>query len=150
MGRVWNLWTAPLASPVAWVVSLRPVGQARLQLKSSTRNSIFLDPKLFPTIQVGRIAYCKSSHPTFLAFCFLKIGLTLAIERCAVSEDWHSTKTWNIATLDSNNLSVRFWALSEVQLGQVARPLKKSGNLTRFDQVKCPTDDLCRCYLDNK
>ena len=40
---------APLASPVAWVVSLGPVGQARLQLKSCTRNSIFLDPKLFQT-----------------------------------------------------------------------------------------------------
>ena len=42
---------APLASPVAWVVSLGPVGQARLQLKSCTRNSIFLDPKLFQTYQ---------------------------------------------------------------------------------------------------
>ena len=32
---------APLASPVAWVVSLGPVGQARLQLKSCTKNSMF-------------------------------------------------------------------------------------------------------------
>ena len=81
---------APLASPVAWVVSLGPVGQARLQLKSCTRNSIFLDPKLFQTYQYKKGGWLIAE--VVIVFSS-KIELTLANERCVVSEDLHSTKT---------------------------------------------------------
>ena len=80
---------APLASPVAWVVSLGPVGQARLQLKSCTKNSMFFGIQnyfKFTNIQ-GRISEVVP------VFSLNITRVTLASEHCVVSEDWHLMKT---------------------------------------------------------